>query len=116
MPPENALSRELPLDARLEALLFAAPGPVSPAHLAAALEITPREVENGLQELEARYAARGIRLMRHRGQVQLTTAPETAAAVEQFLGLEATSRLSKAALETLAIIAYQQPVTRPHID
>ena len=48
--------------------------------------------------------------------MQLTTAPEMAEAVERFLGLEATSRLSKAALETLAIVAYQQPVTRPYIE
>jgi segregation and condensation protein B len=46
----------------------------------------------------------------------LTTAPEVAEAVERFLGLEATSRLSRAALETLAIVAYQQPVTRPYIE
>ncbi len=48
--------------------------------------------------------------------MQLTTAPELAELIERFLGLEATSHLSRAALETLAIIAYQQPVTRPQID
>ena len=46
----------------------------------------------------------------------MTTAPELAEVIERFLGLEATTRLSRAALETLAIIAYQQPVTRPAID
>ena len=46
----------------------------------------------------------------------MTTAPEMAEIVERFLGLEATSRLSRAALETLAIVAYQQPVTRPYIE
>jgi segregation and condensation protein B len=46
----------------------------------------------------------------------LTSAPEAAEAIETFLGLEATSRLSGAALEALAIIAYQQPVTRPQVD
>jgi segregation and condensation protein B len=55
-------------------------------------------------------------VQRHAGNVQLTTAPELAGEVEQFLGLEATSRLSRAALETLAIIAYQQPITHPQID
>jgi len=57
-----------------------------------------------------------LRLQRHAGRVQLTTAPEAAELIERFLGLEATSRLSRAALETLAIIAYQQPVTRPQVD
>jgi len=60
--------------------------------------------------------AGGLRLQRHGGHVQLTTAPEMAERVERFLGLEATSRLSRAALETLAIVAYQQPVTRPYIE
>ena len=46
----------------------------------------------------------------------MTSAPEAAEAIETFLGLEATSRLSSAALEALAIIAYQQPVTRPQVD
>ena len=48
--------------------------------------------------------------------MQLTTASETAGLIERFLGLEATTHLSRVALETLAIIAYQQPVTRPQVD
>ena len=49
-------------------------------------------------------------------QVQLTTAPEASSAVETFLGLEATQKLSRAALETLTIVAYRQPISRPAID
>ncbi len=110
----------LSLIAELEALLFAAPGAVSIAQLAAALDLSNVEVEKGLLDLEARYAANnvetGLRLQRHHGRFQLTTAPQAAKLVERFLGLEAGSRLSRAALETLAIVAYQQPVTRPQID
>jgi segregation and condensation protein B len=84
--------------------------------LATALEVTPRRVEIYLEELEEIYADRGIRVQRHRDRIQLTTAPETAPVVERFLSLEATTRLSRAALEALAIIAYQQPVTRPMVD
>lgn len=73
-------------------------------------------VERGLNELDASLATRGLRLQRHAGRVQLTTAPQLAELIERFLGLEATTHLSRAALETLAIIAYQQPVTRPQID
>jgi segregation and condensation protein B len=104
----------------LEALLFVAPGETSPAQLAAALELPVSEIERGLTELEKLYAqegpSRGLRLQRFRGRVQLTSAPETAAAIERFLGLESSSRLSRAALESLAIILYRQPVTRPQID
>ena len=106
----------LQLSARLEALLFAAPASVSVAQLAEACELTLPEVEKGLLELEERCRQGGLRLQRHQGRIQLTTAPEAASLVERFLGLDATSRLSRAALETLAMIAYQQPVTRPEID
>ncbi|MEW5829272.1 MAG: SMC-Scp complex subunit ScpB, partial [Chloroflexota bacterium] len=104
------------LPAFLEGLLFVAVEPVAPAQLAAALELTATQVEKGLQELEEQLSGRGLRLQRHGGRVQLTTAPELAEPIERFLGLEATSRLSRAALESLAIIAYQQPVTRPQVD
>jgi segregation and condensation protein B len=106
--------------ARLEALLFVAAGAVLPAQLATALDLPLRVVENALDILEKRLASeispRGFRLQRHLGRVQLTTSPDMANDVERFLGLESTSKLSRAALETLAIIAYQQPVTRPEID
>lgn len=109
-------SIELSLPAMLEGLLFVAGEPVAPAQLAVALDLTVASVEKGLSELEENLMARGLRLQRHAGRIQLTTAPEIADALERFLGLEATTRLSRAALETLAIIAYQQPVTRPAID
>jgi segregation and condensation protein B len=106
--------------ARIEALLFVAAGGVPPAQLATALDLPLREVEKHLDILESRLASdaipHGLRLQRHHGRVQLTTSPESAVDVERFLGLEASGKLSRAALETLAIIAYQQPVTRPEID
>ncbi len=107
---------ELSLSAQLEALLFVSGEPVALAQLAAALDVAPSVIERGLNELDASLSQGGLKLQRHAGRVQLTTAPQLAELVERFLGLEATSHLSRAALETLAIIAYQQPVTRPQID
>lgn len=107
---------ELNLAALLEGLLFVAAEPVTAGQLAVALDLTTTDVEKGLDELEAQLHTRGLRLQKHAGRYQLTTAPEMADSVERFLGLEATSRLSRAALEALAIIAYQQPVTRPSVD
>lgn len=106
------------LPALLEALLFVASGPVTVAQLAAAVEQPAEIVELALGELEAGLVrfGRGLRLQRYRGRVQLVTAPQTTQAVERFLGLDAGSRLSRAALETLAIILYRQPITRPQID
>ena len=70
---------ELPLAAQLEALLFVSAEPVAPAELSAALEITVKQVEVGLLDLEASLTRRGLCLQRHGGTVQLTTAPSLAA-------------------------------------
>ena len=113
---ESENSSELSLSARIEALLFVAVEPVTSGQLATALETTAAQVNNALDELDAAFQTRGLRLQRHGGRVQLTTAPETSEAIERFLGLEATTHLSRAALEALSIIAYQQPVTRPQVD
>jgi segregation and condensation protein B len=115
---ELAQNGALMLEALVESLLFVADGPVPVARMAEALEVTPREVEAALTALGEVYAAthRGLSLQRFRDKVQLTTAPAAAPAVERFLGLAAAAPLSRAALETLAIIAYQQPVTRPQIE
>jgi segregation and condensation protein B len=114
--PGGNSDTELSLSIKLEALLFVAAEPVAPAQLAVALDVAPSVIERGLNELDASLTTRGLRLQRHAGRVQLTTAPQLAELIERFLGLEATTHLSRAALETLAIIAYQQPVTRPQID
>lgn len=107
----------LQLRAALEALLFVAAGPVTPAQLAEALDQKGETVEEALRALGEEYAdGRGLSLQWHGGRVQLTSAAGFAAQVEKFLGLEATARLSRAGLETLAIVAYRQPVTRPTID
>ena len=107
---------QLPLSVLLEALLFAAPAPVTLAQLASALDITTRRVEIGLEELNEYYQQRGLRIQNHAGRVQLTTAAEIATWVERLLGLEVTSRISRAAVEALAIVAYSQPATRPQVD
>jgi segregation and condensation protein B len=100
----------------IEALLFVSPEPIHPSQFVSILGISLPEVEEGLSLLEDSYKKRGLRLQYNNGRVQLTTAPEMAEYIEYFLGLESTNRLSRAALDTLAIIAYQQPVTRPFIE
>lgn len=108
---------DLDLTAMLEGLLFVASEPVPIPQLAEVLETSTEEIERGLQALNEIYAeSRGLRIQRHNNRVTLTTDPRMAGLVEKFLGLEATVRLSRAALETLAIIAYRQPITRPGID
>lgn len=113
---QSILNEEPSLAAKIEAMLFVSAEPVPLQQLSQALDVTVSVVERGLKELEEALQTRGLRLQRNAGRVQLTTAPQLALLVETFLGLEAVSHLSRAALETLAIIAYQQPVTRPQVD
>lgn len=104
--------------AEIEGLLFVSPGLVSVHQLAKALETTDGEIESILSRIETHYKefGHGLRLMRVKSKVQLTTAPEISKIIENYLELETTSTLSQAALETLAIIAYKQPVTRPEVE
>ena len=102
--------------ALLESVLFVASGSVPLSRLAKTLEITVTAVSSLLRELETSYQTGGLRLQWSDNAVQLTTAPAAGMVIERFLGLEVTSRLSQAALETLSIVAYMQPVTRPRID
>lgn len=100
----------------LEAVLFVADAPVELGTLAQLLQCSTEQVEAGLQALEAQLDRRGLRLQRFRNRVRMVTAPDMAPVVERFLGLNLSARLSQAALETLAIIAYRQPITRAEID
>ena len=106
-----------PADLRLtlEALLLVAESPPTVRTLARVTSAAEAEIEAALQELES-DSSRGIRLRRHEQTIALVSAPEAAPYVERLLGLDAPTRLSKAALETLAVIAYHQPLTREQIE
>ena len=106
----------LSLAARLESILFVAAEPVPVPLLASVLETDDRAVEDGLEILEQEYRLRGLKILRMGDRVHITTSPRAAQTVEKFIGMEHTIGLSHAALETLAILAYKQPLTRPQID
>ncbi len=101
---------------QVESLLFVAEVPVAISSLARALEVKEEQVEQALAELKQDYKPRGIRLQRVRDKVQLVSAPEAAGVIQKFLGLDGSGHLSSPALETLAIIAYRQPLTRIAIE
>lgn len=100
----------------LESLLFVADEPVAVSQLAKVLEVEVKSIEEALERLRAEYSQRGVRIQRKGERVQMVTAPEAAPHIERFLGLQLSGKLSTAALETLAIIAYQQPITRAQIE
>jgi segregation and condensation protein B len=116
MTTANTDSEPLTLIAILESLLFVADAPVPVSQLAAAVECEVRDLEAALQSMSEDYAKRGLRLQRKGNRVQLVSAPQAAPYIERFLGLSLSGRLSAAALETLSIIAYKQPITRPQIE
>jgi segregation and condensation protein B len=103
------------LPALLEALLLVAPEPADVRDLARTAGRTVVEIEEALTSLE-RESARGWVIVRHRGTAHLASNPRFAPHVRRFLRLEREARLSGAALETLALIAYHQPVTRAEIE
>ncbi|WP_375490127.1 SMC-Scp complex subunit ScpB [uncultured Jatrophihabitans sp.] len=102
----------------LEAILFVVESPVARAALAAAVQAPVPVVEEALGLLRTGYDERGagIELRDVAGGVRIYTRPEHAGAVEQFLLDGQRSKLSQAALETLAVIAYRQPVTRARVS
>jgi segregation and condensation protein B len=100
----------------IESILFVAEGPVDVDTLTKAVRQGKREVEQALDELDQRYETGGIRMQRDGDLVQLVSAPEAGPVIERFLGLESRQRLSGAALESLAIIAYKQPLTRAGVE
>ena len=100
----------------LEALLFASGRAVTPAELASALGVPRSDVVEALNALRGRLDGRGVRLHEHGGEWQMVSAPEAARAVERLADLPTPQRLSPAALETLSVVAYRQPVTRAQVE
>lgn len=104
-----------PLANAVEAVLFVAEKPVSRGELAKTVSATPRQVDVALAELAEGYTGTGLRLAHDGDDWQLITAPAEAGVVAAYLGADRL-RVSPASLETLAVIAYRQPVTRGEVE
>jgi segregation and condensation protein B len=100
----------------VEAVCFSLNRAVTLAEVAAIVGRTPAAVAGAAEALADQLRGRGLMLQRHDNQVQLVTRPETAWAVQRALQPEKPTRLSRPALETLAIVAYRQPLTRAGIE
>jgi segregation and condensation protein B len=114
--PISATNDPASLGAVLEAILFVAGSAVPFSALAEATGASSEQIVTALAHVRDSVAQRGIRLQVVRDSAQLVSAPEYAYWIERFLGLDLSGKLSTAALETLAIIAYRQPITRPEIE
>ena len=102
-------------EAGLEALLFVAERPLSRREIAAIAGVDSATVDARIGDLEVSLRDRGIRLLSAGDRVELATAPEVGGLVARHVGVDAV-RLSPAGLETLAIVAYRQPVTRAAVE
>ncbi|KWX05368.1 hypothetical protein TH66_02890 [Carbonactinospora thermoautotrophica] len=116
--PEPEPEELPPLRAALEAVLMVVDEPVSEVTLAQVVERPTAEVAATLRELAAEYTAqgRGFELRQVGGGWRFYTRPECAPVVERFVKDGQTARLTQAALETLAVVAYRQPVTRARVS
>lgn len=115
---DEAAQHLLPLAAAIESLLFVSGRPLEYAELRKLLDIDDTRLAASLHILADNLESqgRGVRLQQLGEQVQLVTAPENAHYIAALLGLPLTARLTTAAMETLAVIAYLQPVTRAQIE
>jgi segregation and condensation protein B len=104
------------LSATIEAILFSSNRPLTLRELQQATSSDRVAVEQAQDDLRAALNGRGVMLMRHHDELHLATRPAFAPAVRRALRPEVSGRLSPAAYETLAIVAYQQPVPRSRIE
>ena len=111
-----AIDEGVAMAAALEAVLFTLNRPVTMLELQEILQAPLPRVEEAAASLKQGLQGRGLLLQRHQDQLQLVTDPSQADVVRRVLRPEYPSRLSPAAYETLAIIAYRQPLTRARIE
>ena len=100
----------------LEAILFVAGEPVAVADLAQALEVSEMEIMHAVEELQRECERRGVTIHRYGDHLRMETRPEYAPYVERLLQPVQRQTLSQTAMETLAVIAYRQPVTMGHVE
>jgi segregation and condensation protein B len=100
----------------IEAILFVADEPLTVHQLSRVAEVTTAEVESCLGALTEACRMRGVRVQRNLEAFQLVSAPEAAPYIDRLLGSGSERRLSGAALEVLAIVAYKQPITRAGVE
>jgi len=103
---------------QIESILFVASKPLDAKKIAKALGTTVGKVEEALETLKMKYNREdsGIHLLFDGGMVQMGTHPDHSDIVSGFIKQEATGELTRAQLETLTVIAYRAPITRPEIE
>ena len=110
------MEKQTDLVQKIEAILFYLAEPVSLNFLAKTLEVSKKEVEEAVKELETCLESRGLKVVHHDGEIVLSTAPELSGTVEKIIKEERERDLGRAGIETLSIIAYKGPVSKKEIE
>lgn len=114
----NAMTNTLPISSRIEALLFYKGEPVSLSFLAKSLNLSEKEIDDGVAELclNLNNASRGITLIKIDNEVMLVAVPAMGEIIKTLIKEEISKDLGKAGLETLAIVLYRGPVSRSEVN
>ena len=104
------------LKEKIESLLFISTKPLSLKKISAEVDAKHDDVKETLRELMAEYSKKGIRIMKIGSEYQMSTSPEATEIVKSFLKDEMTGELTVPALETLTIIAYRGPISKPELE
>lgn len=108
----------LPIEVQLEALLFAAGKPVAVSAAAKALGVSASDIEEAVASLvrQRNTDRSGIQILAHDSKLQLASHPEAAELIRAFLKEEISGELTRPSLETLTVIAYRGPMTKPELE
>jgi len=104
------------LKSQILSILFVASKPITLKELQEVLETPEDDIKTAVSELVAGNQTAGIIILAHNNKLQLTSNPDNSSPVKKFLSLELREKLTDAALETLAIILYRQPVSKTEIE
>jgi segregation and condensation protein B len=106
------------LISQIESILFVASAPVGIRKITEAVQASEEEVKNALLELQLKYnhSESGLRILSVEDKFQMATSPDNTAVVDLFIKEEAVGELTRAQLETLTVIAYRGPITRPELE
>lgn len=120
-PAETSAEEKAPItvediERAIEAILFAAGYPVEYEKLAAVIGLSQRDIRNLIAHMAEGYGNRGIQLLMYPDACQLATREEFSPYVREALGIKRGGNLSNSSLEVLAVVAYNQPVTRSYVD
>jgi len=104
------------LKSKIESILFVCGDPLTMKKIAKILAVKESDIDKAVEELMEEYKDKGISILRKDGKVQMVSSSTNSEVVQEIVQSNLSDELTPAALETLAVISYKEPITRPEID